>query len=78
MDAEGLPVTHGQNILIADDPREFARSVVRILRDRELAARLGRAARSLVERHFAWKTAASQFETILQETVSKPVARKTA
>ena len=76
--AEGLPVTHGQNILIADDPREFARSVVRILRDRELAARLGRAARSLVERHFAWKTAASQFETILQETVSKPVARKTA
>jgi sugar transferase (PEP-CTERM/EpsH1 system associated) len=77
--AEGLPVTHGQNILIANDPREFARSVVRILRDRELAARLGRNARALVEKHFAWKTAASQFETILQETAGKPViARKTA
>jgi glycosyltransferase involved in cell wall biosynthesis len=53
--------------------------VVRILRDRELAARLGRNARALVEKQFAWKTAASQFETILQETAGKPViARKTA
>ncbi len=77
--AEGLPVTHGQNILIADDPREFAGWVVRVLRDRELAARLGRAARLLVEKQFTWKTVASQFEAILQDTVGQPVmARKTA
>jgi polysaccharide biosynthesis protein PslH len=80
--AEGLPVTHGQNILIADDPREFASWVVRILRDRELAARLGRAGRALVEKQFTWKTAALQFEKIIEDTVdasSKPaVTRKTA
>lgn len=76
--AEGLPVTDGENILIADDPRKFAGAVIRILRDRESAARLGRAARALVEKHFAWKTAASQFETILQQTVGNPAARKTA
>jgi sugar transferase (PEP-CTERM/EpsH1 system associated) len=80
--AEGLPVTHGKNILIADDPREFAATVVRILRDRELAASLGRAARVLVEEHFSWKAAASQFEKILEEAVGgfrKPAsARKTA
>ena len=80
--AEGLPVTHGRNILIADDPREFAGAVVRVLRDRELAAALGRAARALVEQQFTWKAAASQFETILQETVRgfwrSAGARKTA
>ncbi len=80
--AEGLPVTHGKNILIADHPREFAGAVVRVLRDPELAAGLGGAARALVEQHFTWRTAASQFETILQETVGgfrKPAsARKTA
>lgn len=80
--AEGLPVTHGQNILIADHPREFANSVVRLLRDRELAARLGGAARALVEKQFTWKAVASQFDTILQHTVRSSrepaVARKTA
>jgi glycosyltransferase involved in cell wall biosynthesis len=77
--AEGLPVTDGQNILIADDPRKFAGAVIRVLRDRELADRLGRGARALVEKQFTWKTAASQFEMILQNTVGKLVtARKTA
>src|SRR5580704_13876783 len=80
--AEGLPVTHGQNILIADDPREFAATVVRLLRDRELAASLGRSARALVERRFAWTAVGSQFEAILQNAVSdfeQPAdARKTA
>lgn len=32
--AEGLPVKHGKNILIADHPREFAGAVVRVLRNR--------------------------------------------
>jgi glycosyltransferase involved in cell wall biosynthesis len=80
--AEGLPVTHGQNILIADHPRDFSSSVVRVLRDREFAARPGGSARALVEEQFIWKTAAARFERILQDAVSgfrKPAAvRKTA
>jgi sugar transferase (PEP-CTERM/EpsH1 system associated) len=80
--AEGLPVTHGQNILIADHPREFAGAVVRVLRDPELAARLGRAARALVEKQCTWKTAAIQFESILQDAVrgnrQPATVRKTA
>src|SRR5580658_9174573 len=80
--AEGLPVTHGKNILIADHPREFAAAVVRVLRDRELAEGLGRAARALVEKQFTWKTAGAQFEAILQNAVcgvpNSVTARKTA
>lgn len=69
--AEGLPVAHGQNILIADHPRDFADNVVRVLHDRELAANLGRAARRLVEEHFSWKVAARQFEKILENSVGR-------
>ncbi len=80
--AEGLPVTHGENILIADHPLEFATAVLRVLRNRAFAARLGQAARALVEKQFTWKAIGSQFETILQDTVygiRKPAAaRKTA
>ena len=39
--AEGLPVTSGEHLLLADEPRTFARAVVRLLRDvgRRRAAR---------------------------------------
>jgi len=67
--AEGLPVTHGRNILIADHPHEFADSVVRLLRDRALTARLGDAARELVEKQFSWRAVGSQFDAILQDLV---------
>ena len=80
--AEGLPVTDGENILIADQPREFASAVVRLLRDRELAARLGQSARALVEHRFTSQAVGAQFESILQNATGSfkesAVARKTA
>ena len=41
--AEGLPVTHGEHVLLADEPHAFARAVVRLMRDvdRRRAARSG-------------------------------------
>src|ERR1035438_5660093 len=49
MGAEGLPVRHGENIVLADDPADFARQVVQLLREPQRRAQLGRAARRLVE-----------------------------
>ena len=37
--AEGLPVENGEHLLLADEPHVFARSVVRLLRDRRSAPR---------------------------------------
>jgi len=59
--AEGLPVTHGQDILIADDAAGFAESVLRLLRDTGLRRRLGEAARQLVTRHYTSERAAQAF-----------------
>ena len=41
MGAEGLPVRHGENIILADDPADFASQVVQLLRDPQRRAQLG-------------------------------------
>jgi glycosyltransferase involved in cell wall biosynthesis len=63
--AEGLPVTHGQDILLADSPEEFARAIVALLRDPARRRRLGAAARALVERNHSWAAVGTEFEAIL-------------
>jgi len=73
--AEGLPVTHGRDILIADDPAEFAASVVRLLRDPESARRLGSEARKLVESKYSWGAVADSFEPILQSLAGRGATR---
>jgi polysaccharide biosynthesis protein PslH len=60
--AEGLAVNHGQHVLIADDPGEFADQVARLLADGALRDALGREGRSLVEREYSWETAGGRLE----------------
>ncbi len=66
--AEGLPVTDGQDIAIADEPPAFADAVVRLLRaDRERKA-LEDAARRLMVARFDWSAVAEDFEDALART----------
>lgn len=67
--AEGLPVTHGKDILLADDPADFATAVVRLLRDTGLRNRLGDAGRRLVSGHYTWDAAAQRFSDICVDVV---------
>lgn len=54
--AEGIEVTPGENILIADDAPAFAEAVVEVLRQPELAARLSEQGRRTVSRLYDWRT----------------------
>jgi polysaccharide biosynthesis protein PslH len=58
---EGLPVTTGRHLVIADRPTEFAAAVVELLRDHEARRELEVAARGFVERNFSWERAAIAF-----------------
>lgn len=71
MGAEGLPVKHGENIVLADEPKEFARAVVHLLRDSAARVRLGRMARELVQEKYSWASVAAQFEAVLSRVVGK-------
>ena len=57
--AEGLEVTSGEDIILADTAEDFAQAVTRLLADPAEAARLGAAGRRLVERRYAWSRIAA-------------------
>jgi len=64
--AEGLDVMPSQDILIADEPVEFAAQVVRLLRDPALRQRLVANARCLVEQRYDWKQIGQRFAALVE------------
>src|SRR5262249_40479998 len=67
--AEGLPLEPGKHFALADQPTDFARKIVSLLRDPQRRKTLGEAGRSLVEEHFSWTKVASEFENRCTEVV---------
>lgn len=65
--AEGLAVTHGENILIADSPQEFSSSVVKILKDQAFAEKISSAGRNLVEEIYSWDVIWKQLLAIYRD-----------
>jgi len=63
--AEGLPVEHGKNILLADSPEDFAERTIALLTQRAERERIGRAARALVESRYGWAEVTNVLEQIL-------------
>ena len=57
---EGLGVTPGQDIVIADTPEAFAAAVCRLLEDPARRRALGEAARKLVTDRYDWRMIAKQ------------------
>lgn len=51
---EGIDVSDHETVLIADQPQEFADSVVELLRDRKLADRLTTSGYELARRQYGW------------------------
>ena len=64
--AEGYPVTHGRELLLADTAVDFAAAVVALLRAPERRAELGRVARAFVEQHYDWRTIVPRVEAAYQ------------
>ncbi len=52
--AEGIDVTPEENILIADDPGEFAEKIVYLLNHEHIAREIGTKARELIEKKYSW------------------------
>ena len=66
--AEGLPVTNGEHVWLADEPQAFASAVVTLLRDMDLRQRLEEAARALVLERYDWSAVAGQLEHALVQS----------
>ena len=62
--AEGLPVSSGRDVVLADDPDTLASAIVRLLESSDERARIGEEARRLVAENYTWDAAARRFSEI--------------
>jgi glycosyltransferase involved in cell wall biosynthesis len=67
--AEGLDVTDGRDILLADSPEKFVKQIAKLIADRDLNLRLGEAGRRLVEAKYGWDGLADKLSNFLQRVV---------
>jgi glycosyltransferase involved in cell wall biosynthesis len=70
---EGLDVVHGEHLLVADEPEDFARAVLRVLADPDLARALGERGRRLVQERYEWSVIASGMEAAYAQAAGRAV-----
>jgi len=62
--AEGIAVTHGEDILLADDPADLAAACLRVLNDPDEGERLSRNGRALAERRYDYRVACAPLDDV--------------
>ncbi len=65
--SEGLDVTHGEHLLIADAPEAFADAVVRLMDDQAFGSRLGNAGYQRVHEQYRWQAAVATLERLYEQ-----------
>jgi len=62
--AEGLPVSNGIELLVADEPAAFANAVITLLTNSSYAVQLGQRAASIVRQNHGWRQVTESFVSI--------------
>jgi glycosyltransferase involved in cell wall biosynthesis len=68
--AEGLDVVNGKHVLISDNLNELADLAVSVIKDKDLAQRLGREEREFVVERYRWQISAGLLDKIYKEAVN--------
>jgi glycosyltransferase involved in cell wall biosynthesis len=63
---EGIDASPGEDVLVADTPEDFSRSVIDLLQDPELQERLSGNGRRLVEQKYDWQVVLGELDKIYQ------------
>ena len=67
MVTSGIDVSAGENIILADDPRDFAERVIELLNNEELRNRIGANARKLMEEEHSWERLTDELNKVLEK-----------
>lgn len=68
---EGVAATAGEHLLVADQPADFARTVLELLSSPELASRLAERGRRFVEATYDWRVLARPLDDFYTATVRR-------
>jgi glycosyltransferase involved in cell wall biosynthesis len=71
--AEGMGLTEGENVLIADTSQEFARKVIGLYNDKTLWNRISKNSIKYCKEHFTYKMAKMKLEEVLTEANVYPI-----
>ena len=72
--AEGIEVTPGEDVLIADEPADFAQQVIDLLNNAPLRQRLAQRGRQLMEARYDWTAIAPQLEQVYETALARYAA----
>jgi len=68
---EGLDVRPGQDLLVADEPAEFAAKVIQLLEDPALGKRLAESGQAFVRDRYSWESYARMLDDTIVEVVRR-------
>jgi len=71
LSCDGIPVQHGQQVLLGETDEELAAAAVRVLADARLRAHLRERARRLVEEQFTWARVAEHYEALYKQVIAE-------
>ena len=69
--AEGLALRDGEEIIIADEPKDFAEAVIRLLTDPSLRKQIGEKGRARVEQDYDWRSIGKELLTVYESLKNK-------
>jgi sugar transferase (PEP-CTERM/EpsH1 system associated) len=72
--AEGLPLTNGVELLLADEPQTFADAVIKLFGDSQYATELGQRAASVVRENHGWRQVTEIFVSLCTQANHPQIA----
>lgn len=69
--AEGLSLQNGEEIMIADEPNDFAAAVIQLLTDPTLRKKIGQNGRKRVEQDYDWQNIGKKLLSVYESIVNK-------
>lgn len=68
---EGIDVIQERHIFVSDTPEDFSRSVIRLIKDKDLRMQISREARKLIEENYTWDKALEKLDLLLSELIHR-------
>ncbi len=71
LSCDGIPVTNGQHVLLAESDSELVKGVFSLLGNPQLRKRLRQRGRQLIEEHFMWARVADRYEELYDQVITE-------
>lgn len=71
LSCDGIPVTHGKQVVLGQTDEELIQGVLQLLRDLRTRVALRRNGRALVERQFTWSRVVEQYDRLYDQIISE-------